>query len=181
MHWLLEKSNDPDACRKLDQLTDARRQERRAKRTSKTDAEVNRRAGQVAELEQHLKQWQANLEQERQSLEERETTVKRREDEHNNRLQLVARERNELDRRRTVLEEREKSLQRAPTADDLLRRERNVAAEEAIVAQLRHDYEGLLREVRSRANDLEAQRVAVERRSEELDDRQSEVGQMRAL
>ena len=180
VRWLLEKSNDRDACVRVDKLIDAPRQARRSTHTSKVDAEVNRRASQVAEDEQRLQKLEVKLDQDAQSLVEREIKVKQREDEYDNQRHVAAREREDLTRRRAALDDREQALTRIPTEDDIRRRERDVAAEEVVVSQLRQDYESLLNDVRRRSHGLEQQQADVVRRSEELDVRQTELEQLRA-
>ncbi len=180
VRWLLEKSHDQAACERLDALAAAPRQAQRLKHVSDVDAEVNRRAGKVAEDERRLHHQQAKLDQDEQELAAREAKLKQQEDEYDSQLQVAARERDDLSRRRAALEERERALERAPAASDLIRRERDVEAEEVVVSQLRQDYEALLSDLRVRSDQLDAQRHGVQLRGEQLDVQQSELEQLRS-
>ncbi len=179
VRWLLEKSNDQAACERFDALAAAPRQAQRSKHAADVDAEVNRRAGKVAEDEQRLRHQQVRLEQHEGALAEREAKLKQREVELDSQLQVGARERENLKRRRDALAHREQALERAPAPENLTRRERDVAAEEVVVSQLRQDYEALLGDVRLRSAELHAQQQDAQQRSEQLDVRQSELDDLR--
>ena len=179
LRWLLEKSNDPDACRKFDQLTNSQRQSRRSENLAQTDAELNRRAHQFAEDERLLQQQQAELDRDRKDLEQRESVIRQHEAEHERQSNAITLEREDLDRRRKTLKERELALERAPTPDDLLNREQAVDAQEVFVAQLRDEYKALVEDVRSQSDGLNEERAAIIRRTEELEEREAELEELR--
>ena len=181
LRWLLEKSNDPAACRRLDELVSATPQQRgRSKRAVATMEEINRRAHKIADDERNNSKKAEELETLAKSLADRESKLKLDEEGVAERRRLSETERTEIARRFSAIEQREKSLEGTPAPEDLIERERNVAAEEVVIAQLRNEYETQISSLDQRRNDLTEREADFERRSDDLAAQEAELEQQRS-
>ena len=170
--WLLEQSGEANAARRVAPLSDLASQRDKSARihqhSQETATEINKRAQalatqerQVQKREQEVTQLETRLEEDRDDLDRRAI--------------IVTDQEQELAERRSVLEQREVDLQRAPDADTLHQRASMIDAEGAAVAKSREQLRQTAAEYRIRLNLLRERETEIQRREAAFDQQEAEL------